>query len=187
MLRTCCREHKQACRNRHGHQPGIAACTAYAIREHVKSHRGAQSYSPDADWCLQCSCRTLQIIHVDPGNPEHILKPFAWHCPRKFKLQTVIVWDHVRVFLRLICLAEGKLSPLALSAWSKLWPTRLRRVRRCEIGMMGMVPSVHKMNQDAAWKNDAMILGYCGINTPTYSLVNPSFPVKVQLRSIKYI
>ena len=29
-------------------------------------------------------------------------------------------------------------------------------------------------------KNDAMILEYCGINTPTY-LVNPSFPVKVQL------
>ena len=25
------------------------------------------------------------------------------------------------------------------------------------------------------------VLEYCGVNTPTYSLVNPSFPVKVQL------
>ena len=25
-----------------------------------------------------------------------------------------------------------------------------------------------------------IILEYCGVNTPTYSLVNPSFPVKLQ-------
>ena len=123
-------ELKQACRNRHGHQPGIAACTAYAayagnMWSLIVANKATAlkclvpNMLTDVSSVLAGPSKYLQVIHVVPGNPKRILKPFAWHCPRKFSS-----------CLRMFEACVGVLTTLDLSCRRQALSSRFERLEQ---------------------------------------------------------
>ena len=152
-------------------------------------------------WCaIRCGWFGMGLTAT--GNPRELYSylwsslgfaSFAWDSTWHFLRGTLwhFMWQYLAFFLRLFYLT---LSLAWILHTSYIYMYEIHFDIRFHI-LSNILPGINFDRLSdisfrllfwwyAFWR---FILEYCGVNTPTYSLVSPSFPVKVQLSLFKWL